>query len=181
MTGSRRPFRYAADPLCLASMACYALGRWYLKPHHVGGWFVHDYLNDILCLPLFLPISLGAQRLLRLRRHDAPPRLWEVLQHGIIFSVLFEVILPRYPHLFRTTADPWDAVAYFAGGLIAWLAWFRLARRAGRRSTVGQRSRASSFTGLPVHPSAPSFTGTPTRRMSPRASNGARTFTSLSK
>lgn len=176
-----RAYRPFTDPVCLAAAALYALGRWYLKPHHLGGWFVHDYLNDLLCLPLFPPISLGVQRLLRLRRHDATPRLWEVLQHGLIFSVLFEVILPRYPHTFRTTADPWDAVAYFVGGLFAWVLWPRLARRMPRADTAGQRSRASSFTASPVDPSAPSLTGNPSRRMSPRASNGARTFTSLSK
>lgn len=177
MTDCRHPFRYFADPICVASMACYALGRWYLKPQHLGGWFVHDYLNDLLCLPLFLPMSLGMQRLLRLRRHDAPPRLWEVLQHAVVFSVVFEVLLPRYPHTFRTTADPWDAVAYFVGGLFAWALWPRLARD----EVAGHRSLASSSTSSPVHPSAPSFTGNPSRRISPRASNGARTFTSLSK
>jgi hypothetical protein len=86
---------------------------------------VHGYLNDLLCLPLFLPLILFVQKLLRLRRHDDPPRLWETVQHAIIFSVIFEVILPRYPQYFRTTADPLDALAYLVGGLVAWLIWRR--------------------------------------------------------
>lgn len=119
---STHPFRYLADPICIASILLYCLGRWYLKPHHIGGWFVHDYLNDLLCLPLFLPIILRLQSLLRIRRHDLPPTLFEVLHNWVIFSILFEVVFPRLP-IYRTTADPWDAVAYLVGGLLAYAFW----------------------------------------------------------
>jgi len=118
-----RKFRYILDPICLACIVAYPLNRWVLKPHHVLGDFGRFWFNDLICLPLFLPMILGLQRLLRIRRHDGPPQLWEVLQHAVIFSVLFEVILPRYPQVFRTTADPWDAVCYFVGGLGAWVVW----------------------------------------------------------
>jgi hypothetical protein len=116
-------FRYAADPICLGSIIIYGLNRWLLKPQGIGGAFTQGYLNDLLCLPLFLPIILGVQRLLRIRRHDGVPRMWEMLQHWIIFSVLFEIVLPRYPQYFRTTADEIDVVAYLIGGLIAWAWW----------------------------------------------------------
>jgi len=119
----RRRFHFFGDPICLASMIIYAVNRWYLKPHHIGGAFTQGYVNDLLCLPLFLPVILGVQRVIRLRKHDAPPRMWEVVQHAIIFSLLFEVILPRYPRQFHTTADPWDAVAYLVGGVAAWISW----------------------------------------------------------
>jgi hypothetical protein len=121
-----RPFRYLADPACIGSLLLYAANRWLLKPHHIGGPIAHDYLNDLLCLPLFLPMILRVQRLVGLRHHDAPPRLWEILQHAIVFSIIFEVVLPKYPQYFHTTADPLDAVAYFAGGLaVATLLWWR--------------------------------------------------------
>ena len=100
-----------------------ALNRWYLKPHHIGGLFRIGDLNDVLCLPLFLPIILGLQRLLRIRQHDGYPRLWEMLQNWLIFSILFEVILPRFPQYFRTTSDPFDVLAYLAGGTLAWIWW----------------------------------------------------------
>lgn len=122
-----RPFRYVADPVCVGSMVIYAVNRWLLKPYGIGGWFARGYLNDLLCLPLFLPIILGVQRLVRLRMHDGPPHMWEVLQHWVIFSVLFEIILPQYPQYFRTTADEMDAVAYLAGGLLAWGCWRTMA------------------------------------------------------
>ena len=79
----------------------------------------------MICLPLFLPMILYAQRLLGLRRHDGYPRPWEIAQHWAIFSVVFEVVLPRMGNTFDTTADPWDVVAYAVGGAAAgaWWAW----------------------------------------------------------
>jgi hypothetical protein len=116
-------FRYLADPVCIASLLIYVVNRFYLKPHHIGGLFTVGYLNDVLCLPLFMPMILRAQHMLGLRRHDDYPRLWEILQHWVIFSILFEVIIPRFPMQFDSTADPWDVVAYLAGGLAAWVWW----------------------------------------------------------
>ena len=124
-----RPFSYAADPACFACLLLYPLNRFVLKPHHLGGWFVHDYLNDVICLPLFLPMILWVQRRIGLRRHDRYPRPWEIAQHWAIFSVVFEVVLPRYPRVFRTTADPWDVVAYAVGGTIAGVWWAFQERR----------------------------------------------------
>lgn len=129
----RSKFHFFGDPICLASMIIYAVNRWYLKPHHIGGAFTQGYVNDLLCLPLFLPLILGVQSLIRLRKHDAPPRMWEVVQHALIFSILFEVVLPGYPRQFHTTADPWDAVAYLIGGVTAWFCWRFLAAAKRRR------------------------------------------------
>jgi hypothetical protein len=50
---------------------------------------------------------------------DGYPRWWEILRHWVIFSVLFELILPMMPRAFAHTQDPWDVVAYLAGGVIA--------------------------------------------------------------
>ena len=85
---------------------------------------MHDYLNDVLCLPLFLPIILRVQSLLGLRRYDFPPTLFEVLQNWVVFSILYEVILPRIS-VFDSTGDPWDVAAYLLGGLVAFTWWNR--------------------------------------------------------
>lgn len=135
-------FWYCFDPICIASVVIYAVNRWYLKPHHIGGLFTIGYLNDLLCLPLFLPIILGVQRVIGLRRHDGFPRLWEVLQNWIIFSILFEVIIPRFPRYFRSTADPLDAVAYLVGGIVAWGWW----SWHSRRFSFGNRHSRSGLT-----------------------------------
>jgi hypothetical protein len=130
MAVTARPFRYLADPVCIASLVLYAINRFYLKPHHIGGWFTHGYLNDVLCLPLFVPMILRVQRLIGLRRHDGYPRGWEILQHWAAFSIVFQLILPRYPKTFTTAGDHWDMLAYATGGIMAWTCW-RLAAQGG--------------------------------------------------
>src|SRR5215211_5187572 len=113
----KRPFRYLADPICISAMILYAANRWLLKPDGLSGTLGVWYLNDMLCLPLFLPVILGVQRRIGLRCHDGPPRMWEVLQHWAIFSVVFELILPRLPQYFKSVADPMDVVTYLIGGM----------------------------------------------------------------
>jgi hypothetical protein len=123
-TDHPRPFRYLADPLCIAVLALYCLNRFLLRPHHLAGQFAHDHLNDLLCLPLFIPIVLRTQSLLRIRRHDAPPTLFEILHNWAIFSILYELVLPRLP-IFNSAADPYDVLAYLTGGLLAYAYWNR--------------------------------------------------------
>jgi hypothetical protein len=117
------PFRYFADPVCVGALIRYAVNRFVLKPNGAGGVFVRWYLNDLLCLPLLLPMVLYAQRRIGLRRCDAYPRTWEMLQHWLVFSVVFEWIVPSFPAWFRSTADPLDVVAYLVGGIGALLWW----------------------------------------------------------
>jgi hypothetical protein len=77
----------------------------------------------VLCLPLFTPIILYIQRHLGVRQHDRFPRVWEIAQHGVIFTIVFQVITPRFPRVFTSAGDPYDIIAYFAGGVIAGLIW----------------------------------------------------------
>jgi len=116
-------FKYLADPVCIGSVVVYLVNRIWLKPSGISGTFGSCYLNDMLCLPLFLPMILWLQRRMGLRVHDGPPRVWEVLQHWAIFSILVEVLLPRFPQYFRTVADPMDVVAYLVGGMMGWMWW----------------------------------------------------------
>ena len=117
------PFRYLADPLCIASLCIYTINRYVLKPHHIGSWFTHGYLNDVLCLPLFVPIPLYIQHIIGLRTHAAYPRPWEIFQSWAAFTLVFQVVIPRYPKMFITAGDPWDILAYFTGGIIAGVYW----------------------------------------------------------
>jgi hypothetical protein len=57
------------------------------------------------------------------RRLRRDPGWWEILQHWVIFSIVFEVILPRMPNVFRHTSDPWNVVAYLAVGILAGICW----------------------------------------------------------
>jgi len=123
MVTSSRAFRYIADPVCIVALILYAINRHILKPHHIGGWFTHGYLNDVLCLPLFVPMILYAQRLIGVRKHDGYPRAWEIFQHWAIFSIMFQVVIPRFPKTFISAGDPWDILAYFIGGTTAGWYW----------------------------------------------------------
>jgi hypothetical protein len=117
-----RPFRYIDDPICVGCMMIYVLNRWVLKPHHIGGWLVHDYLNDILCLPIFVPIILRLQSALHIRRHHLPPTFFETMHNWAIFSVLYYFVFPRLP-AFSSVADPMNSVAYLLGGIAAYVCW----------------------------------------------------------
>jgi len=116
-------FRYLADPVCIVSLCLYALNRFVLKPHHIGGWFTHGYFNDVLCLPLFVPMILYVQHVIGLRKHAGYPRVWEIFQNWAAFTIVFQIVIPRFPKRFVSAGDPWDILAYVAGGVIAGLIW----------------------------------------------------------
>lgn len=122
-----RRFRYLADPLCLTAIGLYWVNREWIKPSAWGHHgFAHDYLNDVLLIPIFLPLVLIIHRWLGMRTHDRPPSALEVTSHVTIWSVLFLVIFPLHEWLYRhSTADPFNAIAFAAGGAMAWLFWNR--------------------------------------------------------
>jgi hypothetical protein len=123
MRESSRSFGYIADPACVVSLVLYALNRYFLRPHHIGGSFTHGYFNDVLCLPLFVPMILYSQHLIGLRKHFGFPRPWEIFQNWLVFTVVFQVLIPRFPKTFIAAGDPYDILAYLAGGIIAGFYW----------------------------------------------------------
>ncbi|HET6251163.1 MAG TPA: hypothetical protein VFE47_26005 [Tepidisphaeraceae bacterium] len=132
-------FRYFADGLFIAAVLIYLVNRFWAKKTTWGRTgFCHDYLNDVLLIPFFLPGVLWLHRRLGLRSHDRPPRLGEVALHVGVWSICFEWLFARY-HVFyqHSTADPKDALAYAVGGGIAWMIW-NLERFSSRSS--GQSS-----------------------------------------
>jgi magnesium chelatase family protein len=60
--------------------------RWILKSIWDSG-FVHEHLNDLLCIPFWVPIMLYVQRRLGLRADDNSPRPGEIsmAMHGVLF------------------------------------------------------------------------------------------------
>jgi hypothetical protein len=108
--------------LFLIGCSLYSINRWLVK-QHVHNSFLRYHFNDLLLIPCALPPILLAQRCLRLRLHDEMPGVGEIALHLLVWSILFEVL---GPHIFRwTTGDPWDVVAYVAGGILAGLWWQR--------------------------------------------------------
>jgi len=117
------PFRYLRDRLFLLCFALYVVNRWGLKQVWHDG-FLHEHLNDLICIPFWVPIMLWVQRRLGLRPHDAPPLAHEVVLPLVIWSFVFEVWLPT-TSMFqgRSIGDPLDVLYYSLGALIAAIYW----------------------------------------------------------
>lgn len=162
---TRFSFSYTRDPIFVTSLLAYCLNRFVLK-QNIHVWLIHDYLNDFLCIPLLLPVILKVQALLRIRRHDGMPTLLEVLHNWFVFTVVFEVVLPRLT-MFDSTADPWDSAAYLFGGLFAYVCWNREVRS---RTATDAPCRAT-----PTFRRSPLFLGsdTPSRRSSTSSQRNA--------
>lgn len=118
-------FRYLRDPLFLGCLALYFLNRWLLKPYAPLSFF-RDHLNDLICIPFWVPIMLWGMRRLGLRANDRPPQWHEILVPLLLWSYLFEVLLPGLgPFRHRAIADPGDVLAYTTGALLAAILWRR--------------------------------------------------------
>ncbi len=125
-------FRYLADPLFLGCVILYFANRFLIKQFVVGGFF-HDHLNDLMCIPFWVPIMVFLLRKAGLRRDDGPPRADEILIPLVMWSAIFELYLPRVRHFEHlTVADSVDVLWYTIGGLLASVVWQVTYRDRGR-------------------------------------------------
>ena len=109
-------FRYAAEPLCVTSIALYLVSKVLVLPDWVIWWF-----SDLLFLPAAIPVYLWIERRSGFRNSDFPPTWSELFKIFLIWSFAAEVVAP---FLFKQcTGDPLDVVAYAFGGIIAGLSW----------------------------------------------------------
>src|ERR1700722_10429442 len=112
-------FRYLKDPLFLFCVSLYFFNRWILKPY-VPNEFSQDYLNDVICIPFWIPIMLFTMRKIGLRNNDAPPKASEILIPLLIWSWVFEAYLPFTDFFKRwATSDYLDIFAYTVGACLA--------------------------------------------------------------
>jgi hypothetical protein len=135
-------FLYLRDPLFLFCLVTYFLNRFVLKAIWKEG-FVHEHLNDLLCIPFWVPIMLFAQRRLGLRDSDAAPRPSELVIPLIIWSWMFEIVLPAMDG--RFVADHLDILYYSVGTLAAGIFWNWWYREVPEYVKIG----AAPFTGEP--------------------------------
>ena len=101
---------------CLLLYAAFRLVLW-LFPGLLPPFLIY-YLPDFLCLPLVLTLVLVLQRHVVLRQPAYTLNAWQVVFAVGYFSVLFEVVFPRYYS--RYTSDVADALAYALGGILYW-------------------------------------------------------------
>lgn len=116
-------FRYLRDPLFLACVGIYFVNRWALKPLVCGG-FLHDHLNDLICVPFWVPIMLWGQRTLGFRPSNGPPLASEIVIPLFVWSWFFEILLPPTGVAGSyAVADYRDIVYYALGGALAACVW----------------------------------------------------------
>jgi hypothetical protein len=105
---------HTLSPLFWALTAVY-LGHWAwrLLDLHRPEW-VRFYLDDLLCIPLVLTVTLFILRIF----YGPQVRLswYHVVFTVLYFSLAFEVFFPKF--MSRYTGDWVDAVLYAVGGLI---------------------------------------------------------------
>jgi hypothetical protein len=122
-------FRYLRDPLFITAIILYFLNRFLLKVAFPVGFF-RDHLNDLICIPFWVPIMLFTERKLGLREADVPPQWYEILIPLVMWSFVFELWLPRigyFQHL--AISDPFDILWYTIGAAVAASFWAHCYRR----------------------------------------------------
>lgn len=150
----RPPFRYLADRLCCVALLLYCLNRLILKPHFSSP-FLHNHFNDLLLIPVALPVVLWLQRLTGLRSHDNSPTWPEMIFHWAVWSLICEAIGPFWLHF--GTADIWDVVCYAIGGIAACVWWQRRQRDVGSAHAIaGTRNQGtrSQHVAVPIQTDA---------------------------
>lgn len=139
-------FRPLVDPLFLLSVSLYALNRWWLKPH-LDWDFLHTHLNDLICIPFWVPLLLLFQKGVGLREHDRAPERSEIIIPLLLWTWIFEAWLPA-SEVGRQwcVADPVDVLCYATGALVAAAFWRHRYRERGSAfpETVGSQSLSPS-------------------------------------
>lgn len=117
------PFGYWRDPLFVGVVVLYFINRFVLKPF-LPNVVSEGYVNDLICIPFWVPIMVWGMRRVGWRDDDDPPRIEEVVIPLIVWAAVFELWLPRTA-VFAGVAvnDPVDIVCYAAGALGAMVFW----------------------------------------------------------
>ena len=121
-------FCYLKDPLFVFCVILYFANRWVFKPYFPNS-FSRDHLNDVICIPFWIPIMLFIMKKVRFRRDDGPPTAAEILIPLLMWSWVFEAYLPftvYFKHL--ATSDYLDILSYTVGAFLAavfWKIWYR--------------------------------------------------------
>lgn len=120
------PFRYLRDPIFLTCLAAYFLNR-KLEEFGLSPVLAQCYLNDLICIPFWVPMMVWVAKNLGWRRHGRRPDVIEIGIPLIMFAVVFEVVLPLTDtFLSKTVADPYDVQCYVLGAVVANGLWSRM-------------------------------------------------------
>jgi hypothetical protein len=77
---------------------------------------IHEYLDDLLCMPVVLTLTLFAFRKFVVKNEMFSFSLGQVVWAVIYFSIIFEIALPYFSSQY--TSDPVDVIAYSIGAFV---------------------------------------------------------------
>ena len=81
---------------------------------HQFYWPIQFYLLDLIAVPILAQLGLWCMRLIKGKSNELLS-VWHVGFIVVSLSVVFEIYMPK--HQTRYSADVWDIVMYFIGGL----------------------------------------------------------------
>lgn len=105
--------RTLLNPVFLLAVVLAAINQTLEKGFGIFLPVIHNYLDDLLCFPIVLTIGLSAYRYFWPNYRLMAWHIWPVV---IIYSVYFEVYLPRTSVVY--TSDIIDVAMYVFGALI---------------------------------------------------------------
>ena len=108
----RNPLKH---PLFISSVLVYAV-LLVMKKTGVYVPFISDYLADFLVMPVVLSVAMFGVRRTGEGRTQYRFAWWHVAGAVVLYGFLFEWAFPMITD--RFTADPWDLLAYAAGGVL---------------------------------------------------------------
>lgn len=104
--------------LALVAAMLYSINRFLMIPQWQDVAFLKDYLGDALALPVYIPLSFYIALRLHLISNDFNLRLTHIIGAVLIFSLVFEGIIPVIDS--HSVRDPVDILAYLGGGLLVY-------------------------------------------------------------
>lgn len=103
-------------PLFLLACILFVLNQ-FLETHQIFIPYVHAYLDDLLCFPIVLNLTLFLLRKIY-QNPDYRFTTMQIVFAVAYFSLVFEVVLPYFSENYR--GDIWDVVAYGLGAIVFW-------------------------------------------------------------
>jgi hypothetical protein len=102
--------------LFVVAIVAYAANRWGMKPRWPGNVFLQNYFNDLWMMPCAVPAWCWGCEALKIRAPFQRARSREIVALLVLWSVLFEVMGPRFLH--HGVADVRDVIAYATGAFL---------------------------------------------------------------
>ena len=101
-----------------AWLICFLLFLLHQFSQKVMSWaipFADNYLDCLLCMPIFLTFLLIERRFLLQQSTSYSFPFWDTMAMTLFLAIIFEELFPLLADGF--TKDYWDYVCYFIGGV----------------------------------------------------------------